>query len=184
MLAMATDTVAAVAACLAVGAVVVVTDDPAVRAEVAPLGAQIVGDVPGAGLNPALRYGADVALARWPERGRAALAADLPALDPADLAAALAAAPDRGRSFVADAAGSGTTLYAAAPGTDFRPSFGPGSRYRHRGQGAAELQVAADSGLRQDVDTLDDLRKVSRIGLGPRSAAIAEELARVASRGR
>lgn len=176
-LAMAADTVAAAVACPAVRAVLVVTDDPQVRAVVVPLGAEIVADRPGTGLNSALRRGAAEAAARWPGNGRAALAGDLPALDPDGLATALTAASGRAHSFVADAAGSGTTLYAVAPGAEFRPSFGPGSADRHRLEGAVELAIAAGSGLRQDVDTMADLWRAARLGLGPRSAVIAAGLA-------
>ena len=176
-LAMVADTVAAAVACPAVREVLVVTDDDAVSEVVAALGAEAIKDEPAAGLNAALRHGAAMAAARWPARGRAALAGDLPALSPLDLVAVLAAAAARDQSFVPDSAGSGTTLYAVTPGTRFRPRFGPGSRAGHRRAGAAELPVAAANGLRQDVDTLADLRRAARLGLGPRSAALLGELA-------
>ncbi len=57
-----------------------------------------------------------------------------------------------------DAAGVGTTLYAVAPGGEFRPMFGGASRARHAAAGAAELTLDGIAGLRQDVDTPDDLR--------------------------
>jgi 2-phospho-L-lactate guanylyltransferase len=74
---------------------------------------------------------------------------------------------------MADAAGTGTTLYTARPEAAFSPRFGPGSRARHRQAGATELDAPADSGLRQDVDTFDDLCSAAAIGLGRRSAAVA-----------
>ena len=58
--------------------------------------------------------------------GTAGLAADLPALRPGELDRALRAAAHWPEAFVADAAGTGTTLYTARPGTPFRPRFGPG----------------------------------------------------------
>ena len=77
----------------AVAAVLVVTDDPEVaddrgrarrdRARLTPRPR---------GLNEALAHGAAYAQDRWPERGRAGLAGDLPALRPGELTAALAAA--------------------------------------------------------------------------------------------
>ncbi len=79
-LAMAADTVAAAVACQAVGDVVVVSDDTAIRAEARALGAEVIADRPNAGLNKALSAGAEHAAARWPGRGLAALTADLPAL--------------------------------------------------------------------------------------------------------
>ena len=176
-LAMAADTVAAAVACPAIGAVIVVTDDAAAAAELGGLGAHVVADEPRAGLNPALVFGAAYADARWPGRGRAGLAADLPALDPAEIGRALAAASGWAEAFVPDAAGSGTTLYTAGPAASFCPRFGPGSRDRHLARGAAELDLPGMAGLRRDVDTPADLRSAAKLGLGPRTAALASELA-------
>src|SRR5580658_540486 len=58
-LAMAVDTVAAAVACRLVGAVVVVTDDDDVTGEARSLGAQVIADNPGSGLNQALIAGAE-----------------------------------------------------------------------------------------------------------------------------
>jgi 2-phospho-L-lactate/phosphoenolpyruvate guanylyltransferase len=130
------------------------------------------------GLNAALRHGAAVAARRWPGTGLAALTADLPALGPAELAVALraaAAAPGRA-AFVPDAAYVGTTLYAVAPGGEFRPLFGGASRARHAASGATEVDLADTAGLRRDVDTPDDLRAALTLGAGPRTAALAAEL--------
>jgi 2-phospho-L-lactate guanylyltransferase len=172
-LAMAVDTVAAAVACPLVGAVVVVTDDQSVTSEVAALGAETIADSPAAGLNRALTAGADHAAARWPGYGLAALLADLPALSAVELTAALTAASAVTQAYMADAAGSGTTLYTARPGTAFSPRFGPGSRARHRQAGGTELDAPTDSGLRQDVDTFADLCSAAAIGLGRRSASLA-----------
>jgi 2-phospho-L-lactate/phosphoenolpyruvate guanylyltransferase len=176
VLAMAADTMTAAAAAPGVTAVLVVTDDPAIRAEAASVQALVLPDAAAAGLNEALSFGAAQALARWPGRGVAALAADLPALQPAELAAALTAAAAAGRSFVPDAAGSGTTLYAAPPGTSFEPLFGRNSRARHRAAGLAELDLPGLRGLRQDVDTPAELRAAAEIGVGARTAAVLATL--------
>jgi 2-phospho-L-lactate/phosphoenolpyruvate guanylyltransferase len=170
-LAMAADTVAAALATPQVASVVVVSDDLAVGAELGGLGAVVIADDPAAGLNPAMVFGASYADTRWPGRGRAAMAGDLPALRPGELTAALEAASVAGEAFVPDAAGTGTTLYAAGPGVAFRPRFGPGSRDRHKAAGAAELDLPVLVGLRQDVDTPDDLRRAADLGLGPRTRA-------------
>ena len=175
-LAMAADTVAAAAASPPVAAVIVVSDDPRVRSDARSLGAEVIADRPARGLNEALVAGAEFAAALRPASGRAALTADLPALSAAELARALDAAALQTHSFVADAAGSGTTLYAAAPGAAFRPRFGPRSRQRHLRAGAIELDLPGIAGLRRDVDTLDDLRSAAEIGLGRRSAAIRAAL--------
>ncbi len=106
------------------------------------------------GLNAALAEAADYASRAWPADGVAALVGDLPALRPEALSAALADAANHARSFVADAAGTGTTLLAAFPGTPLRPAFGPDSAARHAAV-AAPLDAAPS--LRHDVDTADDL---------------------------
>jgi len=144
----------------------------------------VVPDQPRDGLNAALRHGAAYAGARWPGSGTAALSADLPALRPAELDRALRAAAAWPAAFVADAAGDGTTLYAAAPGAAFRPAFGLASRARHAAGGAVELGLDGIPGLRRDVDTPSDLRGAVTLGLGPHSAPLAAELLRCAPRGR
>jgi 2-phospho-L-lactate guanylyltransferase len=204
-LALASDTVAAVLTCPEVARVVVVTSDPVAGPLLAALGAVVVPDEPadrrtglgargtldGAGiagglgdrgaqdaLNAALRHGAAVAARRWPGTGLAALTADLPAVSPAELAAALraAGASPQPAAFVPDAAGVGTTLYAVRPGGEFRPLFGGASRARHAAAGAAELDLADLAGLRRDVDTPDDLREAVTLGAGPRTTALAAVL--------
>jgi 2-phospho-L-lactate/phosphoenolpyruvate guanylyltransferase len=169
-LALARDTVAAAAAAPSVVRVVVVTDDSEATAAVRDLGALVVPDEPDAGLNPALAYGASAAAALAPNDGVALLSADLPALRPAELDAALAAAAAYPRSFVPDAAGSGTTLLAAAPGVPVRPGFGDGSAAGHSASGAVEL-VGSWPSVRRDVDTPADLAAAAALGLGPATRA-------------
>lgn len=167
-LALAVDTVTAAVA--AATRVLVVTDDPAATAAVRAAGALVVGDEPDAGLNPALAYGAREARLLAPADGVALLSADLPALRPAELAAALAAAAGHRRAFVPDAGGTGTTLLTTRPGILVRPQYGPGSAAAHREAGAVELTGDWPS-LRRDVDTAADLRTAARLGLGPATAA-------------
>jgi len=171
-LAMAADTIAAAVAAETVAAVLVVTDDPEVGDIAAGLGAIVLADVPQAGLNEAFAHGAGYSEQRWPDRGRAGLAGDLPALKPGELRAALAASACVGAAFVPDADGTGTTLYAAPPGARFAPQFGPASRDRHLAAGLTELSNEELVGLRRDVDTIDDLRAAAKIGLGPRTRAL------------
>jgi len=177
----------------ALGAIVV-PDEPADRsaslgnAGLENTGLENTGALRGAGvlgdlgvqdlLNAALRHGAAVAARRWPGTGLAALTADLPAVSPAELAAALraaGAAPGLA-AFVPDAAGVGTTLYAVPPGGEFRPLFGGASRARHAAAGAIELDPGAFTGLRRDVDTPDDLREALALGVGPFTRAVAADL--------
>src|SRR5215470_359724 len=68
-LAMAGDTVSAAVACPAVGDVVVISDDPAVRTEAEAAGASVIADYQRAGLNQALAAGARHAASSWPGRG-------------------------------------------------------------------------------------------------------------------
>ena len=172
-LAFAADVVAAVLRCDAVARVLVVTDDVRAASALRQPGSRVVRDLPGAGLNAALRHGARVLREQDPALGVASLASDLPALDAADLGAALLRV--QARAFVPDSAGEGTTLLAAAPGWRLQPSYGPGSRARHLASGAVEL--SAPAALRLDVDTPDDLAAALRLGVGPHTAAVAAVLA-------
>lgn len=167
--ALALDTVRAVLACDAVAALLVVTGDPELAGAVRAAGAAVLPDPPVAGLNAAFRHGA-AAVDGWV----AGLTADLPALRPAELGAALRAAGHRPRvrHFVADAPGDGTVLLAAPPGVPLDPRFGPGSAAAHAASGALPL-VGAWPTLRRDVDTPADLAVAARLGLGPRTAALA-----------
>lgn len=163
--AIALDTIAAAAA---VAMVVVVTSDADAAEAAASLGASIVAD-PGAGLDAAVAAGAEAAGCSVL---RAALLGDLPALRPAELAGALAEAASAARAVVADAEGTGSTLITAAPGLAWRSAFGDGSLARHVALGCAPLNVPADSGLRRDVDTAEQLAEAAALGLGPRTAAV------------
>lgn len=165
-LALAADTLRAARACPAVAGVLVVTDDARVRAAADAAGARVAAD-PGAGLNAAFRHGAAVA---GPRAAVAGLTADLPALRPAELAAALRATQGV-RGYVADAPGGGTVLLAAPAGVPLAPRFGPGSAAAHAASGA--LPLAGDwPSLRRDVDTPADLAAAAGLGLGPRTAAL------------
>jgi 2-phospho-L-lactate guanylyltransferase len=171
--AFAADTVAATLACPEVAEVVVVTDDVETAEAVTAMGATVVDDAPDAGLNAALRHGAEVARGRRPGAPTAALSADLPALRPDELATALRAAAAHPAAFVADVAGIGTTLYAVTGGTPFRPRFGGRSRATHRAAGAVEVVLAEIPSVRRDVDDAVDLWDALRLGVGPRTAALA-----------
>lgn len=169
-LALAADTVRAALVCPAVAEVLVVTADREVAAAAGAAGARVTPD-PAAGLNAAFRHGAAVA---GPHAPVAALTADLPALRPAELAAALRAVPTDPtgvRGFVADAPASGTVLLAAPAGVPLDPRFGPGSAAAHADSGAYPLRGDWPT-LRRDVDTAADLAAAARLGPGPRTAAL------------
>lgn len=166
-LGMAADTVAAALACPAVALVLVVTDDARALAALRKLGAEVIADVPSAGLNPALTHGAAEAQRRRPDCGVASLSADLPALTPQVLAEALAPAAMHPRAFVCDEAAVGTTLLTARPGLLLEPAYGASSAGAHAASGAVRLEVPAGSPLRRDVDTSDDLDAALALGVGP-----------------
>ncbi|MDN4160577.1 2-phospho-L-lactate guanylyltransferase [Nocardioides abyssi] len=172
--AFALDTAAACLAARSVGAVLVATDDAGFAARLTALGCAAVPDGDTNDLNAALRQAAREAHRRWPELEPVALCADLPALRAADLDAALGSLVPGGPSFVADADGVGTTLYTA-PHAEFDPRFGGGSRAAHLAAGALEVAGELPT-LRRDVDDLDDLRAAAVLGLGPRTAPLAQEL--------
>jgi 2-phospho-L-lactate/phosphoenolpyruvate guanylyltransferase len=175
-LAFAQDTVAAAVACPAVRDVAVVTDDALARRELSALGARVVPDAPGAGLNAALRHGCAAVRALRPEAAVAALNADLPALRPMELARVLDCAALFPRAFLPDTAGIGTTLLTASAGTELSPEFGTDSRARHVASGAVEITLEGVDSVRQDVDTGEDLRAALALGVGPRTAATAARL--------
>ncbi|MEU7132591.1 2-phospho-L-lactate guanylyltransferase [Streptomyces sp. NPDC046261] len=181
-LAFAQDTVRAALACGRVRDVAVVTADPLAAAEVAALGARVLAEPPGdGGLNAALAHAARAVRAHRPHSAVATLNADLPALRPAELGRVLDSAAEFPRAFLADAAGIGTTLLAAAPGMELAPAFEGRSRARHSASGAREITVADVDSVRRDVDTEEDLRAALALGVGPRTAAVA---ARVPPAGR
>lgn len=167
--AFAVDTTAAALRTDGVAEVVVITDDREVAEEVADLGALVVPDEPDAGLNPALDHAAD--LATRSGHGVAALSADLPALRPDELAAVLRECAVR-RSFVADAAGTGTTLLGAPDGGALDPRFGRDSASAHLVSGAAPVGLDDIDSVRRDVDTAADLAAATRLGVGPRTTAV------------
>jgi 2-phospho-L-lactate guanylyltransferase len=166
--AFALDTLSAARDASPVGEVMVVTDDFRFAARARDLGCAVLPD--GAGtLNESLVQAAHEAARRWPSYGVAALCADLPALRPGDLAAALAQVPAGGACFVADAVGTGTTMYAVRSAAAFDPRFGPGSRRVHEDAGSTPVQGALTS-LRQDVDDVADLGRALALGVGRHTA--------------
>ncbi|MCX5210652.1 2-phospho-L-lactate guanylyltransferase [Kitasatospora sp. NBC_00240] len=175
-LSFALDTVAAALACPGVSRVLVVTGDRLAGRRLAALGAVVVADEPGGGLNAALAHGAAYARRIGPDAPLAALSADLPALRPAELARVLGAVPTGGRAFLADSPGVGTTLLACAPGAQLAPAFGGGSRARHAAGGAHEITLPDVPSVRRDVDTGEDFVQALALGVGPYTAAAAAAL--------
>ena len=151
--------------------VVVVGDAAALRLVLEGIDVEVVADEGAGDLNAALR-GAAGRLARA-DRGLAVMLADLPCLRTSDLETTLSyAAAHARRTFVADAAGTGTTLLTAPAGTDLDPHFGPGSAAAHVASGAHPMSGALAS-LRLDVDTTEDLDRALGLGVGPETSRIA-----------
>ncbi|MHB1614115.1 MAG: 2-phospho-L-lactate guanylyltransferase [Actinomycetes bacterium] len=175
--AFALDTVAAVLACPQVHRVLVVTGEPALVEPFHDIGAQVLCEraLPG-GLSAALTQGCNH-VGVDPSGVLGILCADLPALRPDALTAALRAAADhthRGTApaaFIPDMTGIGTTVLIGGTGRALLPRFGPGSAHAHREQGAVPITADGWECLRQDVDTLADLHKALALGTGPRTTA-------------
>lgn len=164
-------TVIAAAAARGVAEVVVVTaDDSIVTALAGTHRVRVVLEHNARGLRAAIASG----LATVPSgRPRAVLLGDLPALRPADLDDVLAGAAQHPRCFVADAAGTGTTLVTARPSVILRSAFGRGSASRHRALGLRRLDVPLSSSLRHDVDTPRQLERARAMAASTISAVVA-----------
>lgn len=174
-MAMARDVITAAVTCDAVGRVMVVTNDPRAASAALELGAVVVEDLPDSGLNPALEHAAGM-LRHDGWDAVAAVSSDLPAMRSDELAFALGCVAPASRGVVADADGRGTVLLAARE-VGLSPCFGSRSFELHVGNGAWDLspRMAEPSGLRQDVDTAEDLAAARRIGLGTNtSVALAK----------
>jgi 2-phospho-L-lactate guanylyltransferase len=171
-LAMLLDTIEATLLTDGVTAVLVVTADGLIAASASELGAVVVPDVPGKGLNAAFLYGIEMAVARYPGTGVALLMGDLPALRTRELEAALAvAASSTGMVAVADREGVGTTMLASRSPAQLRPAFGVGSFARYLALDASAVELYGLDGLRCDVDDAAGLRAATRLGVGTRTAA-------------
>ena len=99
----------------------------------------------------------------------AVLLADLPALHPQDLDAALAALAGPQVGFVPDREGTGTVLLAG-PSPRLPHRFGPGSAAAHAAAGALRRELPAPR-LRTDVDTPADLLVALDLGVGGHTRA-------------
>ena len=180
--AMARDVCDAALASRAVEQVVVVTRDPCWEGRLGIARVRYVFESPADSLNTALKLAAEACRRVRPDLGIAALTADLPALRTSELDSALRMASESS-SFVPDASGTGTTLLAAPPTATFVPQYGGRSRQAHRESGAVELVAPRNSGIRQDVDTVEDLLLAHSLGVGHHTAAalasreVAEALA-------
>ncbi|MGB3697747.1 MAG: 2-phospho-L-lactate guanylyltransferase [Gordonia sp. (in: high G+C Gram-positive bacteria)] len=168
-LAMARDTLEAIASARRVAQVLVVCDAPG---DVARFARGPVGAIarPGLGLNEAIAAGAEH-LRAGSARDLAVLPGDLPGLRAADLDRALLLALTYRSGVVPDRLGVGTTLLTARRDTDLVPRFGEGSFRRHLAAGAVELMLPAESGLRSDFDRPSDAHEFAGM-LGRRTRKV------------
>jgi 2-phospho-L-lactate/phosphoenolpyruvate guanylyltransferase len=170
VLAMMVDTIKAALAVPALQTVTVVTPDEVAAEAAMELGAQVLADPTPAGhrdpLNNAI-IAAESAV-RDTTPNIVVLQGDLPALQPQELAEAIAAGRAYPRSFVGDRHGTGTSALLAF-GAGLAPQFGADSARRHTHSGAIEL-TGAWPGLRCDIDTPDDLLVARRLGVGSATA--------------
>lgn len=165
--AFAYDALAAARACSEVATVYVVTDE----LDLDRPGTVRLPDEGGGDLNEALRNAALRVADLQPGLGIAAMCADVPCLDPLDLATALNEIRAAGRGFVADAAGTGTSLLGVVAGWPLDPLFGPDSAGRHTRSGAIAVTAAVPT-MRQDVDTQEDLDAAVALGVGPHTSEV------------
>jgi 2-phospho-L-lactate/phosphoenolpyruvate guanylyltransferase len=164
MRAFALDAIAAALRSPAVSHVHVVSDDAGFDVH----GTSRLPDEGDGDLNRALHHASLRVRLDDPDTAVAAMCADLPSLRTDDLTDALSAGLTP-RWFVADAAGTGTTLLAAGPGVGLEPHFGAQSARRHEESGAAPVRAEVPS-LRRDVDTEVDLEAARDLGLGEHTA--------------
>jgi 2-phospho-L-lactate guanylyltransferase len=176
VVAFATDTVTATLESSLVARVLVVTDDPSLAAGLTELGALAVPDGEAGRLNASLVLGATELLRREPGLRPVAVCGDLPALRSDELDRVLGSAPGDRAAFVADADGTGTTLYTAPSLEQFAPHFGHRSRSRHEAAGAVELDAGQDPSVRRDVDTPSDLRDAVLLGVGARTSWVVTSM--------
>jgi len=161
-------------ACVAVAPTTLASDDEAAAHVAAEVGAGVVTGLPrGQGAAVAL------ALARLDSRPVAVVNADLPCVVPDDLRELLRALP-RGGLALAPAADGTTNALALADPRLFWPLYGPGSAERFLALPVRAVTVDHPN-LADDVDTLDDLRRLEeRAGPRTQMALAMAGLARVA----
>lgn len=180
VLAMLADTVEAATATPEIASVTVVTPDRRVAQLVRGLGARVhpepTAPSPHTGLNAALSAAAATVRTAHGPVELLALQADLPALRPYELSDMLRSAATLRRAVVADHAATGTVALLVRDGTAaLNPLFGTDSARRHIAAGAVELR-GDWPGLRQDVDTADDLHRALALGVGVNTGALLREL--------
>jgi 2-phospho-L-lactate guanylyltransferase len=154
---LAAATVRTVLSAQTVGAVLVVTSDPAIAVDALQAGADVVVEPYPLGMNRAAALVRRHAIAARPTAPVAIMVADLPRLTARDIDRVVEAFWIDGRPlFVTDRAGLGTTFMIHGPDCILGIGFGHNSASMHRRLGYGEA-LEAPSGLRTDLDCLEDL---------------------------
>lgn len=178
--AMVADVLGALAACKAVEATLVVTNEERVAELARQWGAEAVADPHESGQSAAVTVGVSRAVAEGYDRALL-VPGDCPALDPDELDGLLGdLRPGPSVVIVPDRHGIGTNGLLLTPPNALAPTFGPGSCRRHRERAAAagaSCRVAQLPSLLLDVDTprdLDALREALQIrgGQAERTRAV------------
>ncbi len=168
------DCLAAVVASPRVGAVIVVTSDQVISTIAADSGCTVVDDGGHPGINAAAAWAAASTGAKAPV---AVMVSDLPCLTPDAMTALLDVALREAHptAFLADADGTGTTMWLRSTGSGIDSQFGPDSAAAHRRSGAADLAATTLGSViapaRRDVDTDDDLARAVGLGVGAHTLA-------------
>lgn len=174
-----TDVVNACLECPEIGRTVLVSPDPSAARLARALGCEIHAEPAVTGINEAIVASRSALESAEPV---IAVLGDTPCLTGPVLTEILAQAQDQPVSFVADATGTGSTIWCSTDMTA-RPHFGHHSRARHREDGAIELGPKQPSPellemwarARRDVDTDVDLWDAFRLGIGRATRMLIED---------
>jgi 2-phospho-L-lactate guanylyltransferase len=155
-----TRTVTAALAATSVARVIVVAGDDEIATQALSLGAQVLMEPDGAGLNGAIDAGRD--LARHEDDDIAIVVGDLADLRPADLDAVITEFGRTGSAIVVpDHLGTGTAMLVHSRAETPPLLFGPDSAQRHQAAGYAAFADAPAS-ARRDVDSPEDVETRTR----------------------
>lgn len=147
--------------------VTVVSTTSALETTVLPTGARFRVQGESGGINAAILE-SQRELDPGSDSELAVLVGDLPALTTVDLdhALLLSERSSNSRAMVPDFHGRGTTLLTTRGGVPMEPRFEGSSRWAHETSGFQVLPVPGTSTLRMDVDSVDDLVRAARVGVG------------------
>lgn len=157
--AMVGDVLVAVHRCAAIERVIVVTNEPSVRAAALYKNAVVIEDALEQGQSEAVSLGLDRATAEGFQRALC-IPGDCPALDPLQIDELLCSPATPAVLVIPDRHGTGTNGLLLSPPRAIEPSFGAGSCKRHLALAKAagvRSEVARVSSLLLDIDTSDDL---------------------------